>query len=472
MGLYAHVCLSVIVFVLGVRACGFNMEAMPKHRSRTQSYACPSGKHTRHTWSKAIECVARHGYRPDFDEIYEAGRDGVDGDLLTYLFQQRAQERQNAGINEPGVSPSGTAENTENAEGEPDRPDFGRDDPDVMDVDVDNDVEDVQRAEIIQEIYPARQEEVMPAGDESNSISRGGQFTLFPGGRALTVNAFFVILLEIKKFINISNNAFSVILRLFTFLLPPVQADIFPTTFNNCVRYLERSNVISKTRYIYACSHCRKHTWIGDDNLETDWCPICTKDITDKVFRSRDGIKDDSIKLFALYDVRAQIKALFLSKKFSEHVCDHVSRRNTPTGTVKTCYNTKFWQDAEQTFPCLHDQPKHLRVAFMADGVNVFNMKNSSKSTWPFVLEILNLGPEMRGKHENLVTVGMTTGELEQDLMRLLVRCIFREIFVPLWREGVWVTDKCTGERFRCKVMIWESRHDGPALCNVNLTYT
>ncbi len=90
----------------------------------------------------------------------------------------------------------------------------------------------------------------------------------------------------------------------------------------------------------------------------------------------------------------------------------------------------------------------------------------SNRSTWPIILEIQNLPPNIRHKEGNYIIVGMTTGNLKPDLFKVVMEWVVTKLN-GLWREGVWVYDVCAKESFLCKTMVYTSRHDGQALNKV-----
>ena len=81
---------------------------------------------------------------------------------------------------------------------------------------------------------------------------------------------------------------------------------------------------------------------------------------------------------------------------------------------------------------------KNLVLALSTDGFNPY--RNSNRSIWPIVIQILNLPCRLRNQPSLMMMVGIIPGPTKPKSIQCYLKIIVDELLL-LWSNGVSVTD-------------------------------
>lgn len=303
-------------------------------------------------------------------------------------------------------------------------------------------------------------------------LEDGDTIQVLRDGSRLTGNKLITHLLHLQDLFHLSENDTEVLIRFVKYILGVDSEEILPNTYRSCRRRFDRAGFVDRIEYLYLCPDCKLTVWVGSATKKIDYCGKCSTD-TYKSLRCQGDI-DRGVLVFILYDIREQLSTLFLRKSFAKRVRDHVRfRRKRKDAVIQTCFDTDLWRHVETIYNELIEEPRHIRVALATDGVCPFSLQFSKQSVWPILLEVLNLGPDVRRKKENVMLFGITVGSQAYKYPAFhAIQTYLVRILNELWDTGVYVEDcsRPQGDRSRkffCKVMLWCTRHDSPGFAKV-----
>lgn len=268
---------------------------------------------------------------------------------------------------------------------------------------------------------------VQSMGDIRVHLQSGYVLPSIAGGEARTMNEIVARIMDTTVELNTSNEGFGVLMRSHFMDYPKEIQDNVPATFDQVYAQMKNAKVLTDVEYFYLCA-C-KTLFSAGARTRRKRCFRCSRD--------PGNMNDAGRKVFGLFDIPGQVRALFLDRVFREHVEDHTKRRTD--GRMQTIYDGPAW---EQQTRDLGLTSLDLRVVLSTDGVSLFDKTNSKQTTYPIILEIANLSGELRRKEEYVIIVGFTIGKVaeEDEVFQL----IYDEIMMrlnALWRDGVKVVD-------------------------------
>jgi hypothetical protein len=92
-----------------------------------------------------------------------------------------------------------------------------------------------------------------------------------------------------------------------------------------------------------------------------------------------------------------RLKCWFANKMDSELLRWHKEKHKQDAEMIRYPADATQWQNIDSRNPEFTKDPKNIRIVMSTDGMNPF-MNNSTHSTWPIVLMILNLPPWLCNK--------------------------------------------------------------------------
>jgi hypothetical protein len=148
-------------------------------------------------------------------------------------------------------------------------------------------------------------------------------------------------------------------------------------------------------------------------------------------------------------------------------------------------YEGEHWALISERFPQFAENPKYVRLRLVTDGFRLFH-RHSNRSSWPIILEFLNLPPEFRKKFHNILFAGLTLLDKPADAapaqaasegdsealwkpahltFRAINRRLCDEFLVPLYEDGIAVWDAAARKPVRLHGMLVSTAHDSQAGC-------
>jgi hypothetical protein len=112
--------------------------------------------------------------------------------------------------------------------------------------------------------------------------------------------------------------------------------------------------------------------------------------------------------------------------------------------------------------------PRNISIAMSTDGMNPF-MNNSTHSTWPIVLVILNLPPWLCNKQKYIMMSRLIPGPQQHvNDIDTYFRPLVEDLKVLLYNVGVQVWDVHKREYFHLKASLFVTVSDSPAARNLS----
>ncbi|WVZ54153.1 hypothetical protein U9M48_005003 [Paspalum notatum var. saurae] len=106
------------------------------------------------------------------------------------------------------------------------------------------------------------------------------------------------------------------------------------------------------------------------------------------------------------------------------------------------------WQKFDGLYPEFAKDPRNVRFALSADGMNPFGERNSTHSTWPVILTIYNLPTWLCQKRKYTMLCSLIQGPKQPGIDIDVFHEPLMEDKAKLWNDGVEMTDSLTMEDF------------------------
>jgi hypothetical protein len=103
------------------------------------------------------------------------------------------------------------------------------------------------------------------------------------------------------------------------------------------------------------------------------------------------------------------LKHWFTNKKESELLRWHKEKHKQDVGMIKHHVDATQWRNIDSRNSEFTKDPRNIRILMSTDGMNSF-MNNSTHSTWPIVLVILNLPPWLCNKQKYIMMLALIPG--------------------------------------------------------------
>ncbi|KAL0536960.1 hypothetical protein IC582_025923 [Cucumis melo] len=150
-----------------------------------------------------------------------------------------------------------------------------------------------------------------------------------------------------------------------------------------------------------------------------------------------------------------RFKRLFRSIECAENLTWHASER-IEDGKLRHPADSPAWKLVDFKWPDFGSEPRNLRLALSADGVNPHGDMSSKYSCWPIVMVIYNLPPWLCMKRKYMMLSMLISGlkQLGDDIGTYLAPLI--EDLELLWENGVECYDAYREEVFNLRsVLLW-----------------
>ncbi|KAA0058474.1 uncharacterized protein E5676_scaffold606G001730 [Cucumis melo var. makuwa] len=223
-----------------------------------------------------------------------------------------------------------------------------------------------------------------------------------------------------------------------------------PACPNNCCLY--RNEFANATE----CPECGQSRWknVKDRNEER-------KKIPSKV------IWQISSKVIWYFPSIPRFKRIFRSIECAENLTWHASER-IEDGKLRHPADSPAWKLVDFKWPDFGSEPRNLRLALSADGVNPHGDTSSKYSCWPIVTVIYNLPPCLRMKRKYMMLSMLISGPKQpgDDIGTYLAPLI--EDLKLLWENDVECYNAYREEVFNLRSVLLWTINDFPAYDNLS----
>lgn len=174
---------------------------------------------------------------------------------------------------------------------------------------------------------------------------------------------------------------------------------------------------------IDACP-CDEFLYHGPEKSKLTECPReqC------KLSRYRTDMKTHKIprKKMHYFPITPRLLALFRSPKYSR-LMQWAGSHRSEDGWLRYPQDSSAWKRLEALCPFLLRDPRNVVFGLATDGFNPYGHNSASHSTWPFMLVLYNLPPELAIKAQNiLLTIIIPGMELSSHTMKFLVGAVMK----------------------------------------------
>lgn len=186
-------------------------------------------------------------------------------------------------------------------------------------------------------------------------------------------------------------------------------------------------------------------------------CPTC------KASRyKRDKIP---IKYIWYFHVITRFRRLFSNPEDAKNLTWHADTLKSD-GLLKHPADSPQWAAIDHKYPEFGSESRNLRLALSADGMNPH--KSGTHSTWPVLLTIYNLPPQLCMKRKYILLSLLISGPNQpgNDIDVYLAPLI--DDLKILWDSGVTIFDSFRQEHFNLKAMLFCTINDFPAYGNLS----
>jgi hypothetical protein len=173
----------------------------------------------------------------------------------------------------------------------------------------------------------------------------------------------------------------------------------------------EARKVIRKVGFDYvtidACP-CDETLYYGPRNGHLQSCPNEKCGMS----RYRTDVKSSKVprKKMHYFPIAPRLQALFRSQKYSK-LMQWAGNHRSDDGWLRYPQDGTAWKRLEYLCPFLKDNFQNVVFGLATDGFNPFGNNSASHSTWPVILVIYNLPPEIAIRSQHLLLSMIVPGD-------------------------------------------------------------
>nr|BAV56711.1 transposase [Ipomoea nil] len=162
-----------------------------------------------------------------------------------------------------------------------------------------------------------------------------------------------------------------------------------------------------------------------------------------------------------------RFQRMFRSKDISKELTWH-SDNKVCDGYLRHPADAPCWRTVDEMWPDFANEPRNLRLALSADGINPHSVMSSTYSCWPVIMITYNLPPWMCMKRKFMMLSLLISGPKQpgNDIDVYLAPLI--DDLKVLWEEGIEAYDAYRQEKFVLKAVLLWTINDFPAYGNLS----
>ncbi|XP_052295799.1 uncharacterized protein LOC127901832 [Citrus sinensis] len=272
---------------------------------------------------------------------------------------------------------------------------------------------------------------------------------LYPGCNNFKKLSALVKLYNLKVKSGWSDKSFSELLKLLGEMLPD-QNEI-PTSMYEAKKTLNALGM--EYEKIHACPNDCILYW-KDYKVLTS-CPTCGLSRW-KVIKNSEKLKSGvPAKVLWYFPPIPRFTRMFSIKETSKNLTWHAEQSQVD-GYLRHPADTPSWKLIDYTWPAFASEPRNLRLALSADGINPHSSLSSRYSCWPVILVTYNLPPWLCVKRKFMMLTLLISGPKQpgNDIDVYLAPLI--DDLRLLWEVGVDVYDAYRQQSFNLKaILLW-----------------
>ncbi|KAL0556439.1 hypothetical protein IC582_004953 [Cucumis melo] len=203
------------------------------------------------------------------------------------------------------------------------------------------------------------------------------------------------------------------------------------------------------------------------EKIHATECPECGQSRWKNVKDRNEKRKQIPLKVIWYFPPIPRFKRLFRSIEYAKNLTWHASER-IKDGKLRHPADSPAWKLVHFKWPDFGFEPRNLRLALSADGVNPHGDMSSKYSCWPIVMIIYNLPPWLCMKRKYMMLSMLISGPKQpgDDIGTYLAPLI--EDLKLLWENGVECYDAYREEVFNLRSVLLWIIDDFPAYGNLS----
>jgi hypothetical protein len=182
----------------------------------------------------------------------------------------------------------------------------------------------------------------------------------------------------------------------------------------------EARRVIGEVGFDYvtidACP-CDKTLYYGPQNEHLQSCP----NIECGLSRYRSDLKSSKVprKKMHYFPLAPRLQAIFKSPRYAR-LMQWAGNHRSSDGWLRYPQDGTAWKRLEYLCPFLKEDFRNVVFGLATDGFNPFGSNSASHSTWPVILVLYNLPPEVAIKSQHLLLSMIVPGEFQNSESKIL----------------------------------------------------
>ncbi|TXG66340.1 hypothetical protein EZV62_007615 [Acer yangbiense] len=284
---------------------------------------------------------------------------------------------------------------------------------------------------------------------------------LYPGCTKFTKLSALVKLYNLKAKYGFSVKSFSELLSMISNMLP--DGNELPLSLYEAKKTLNALGV--EYEKIHTCpKDCILYRKQYQDAIE---CPKC-KLPRWKVCKNSSQIQNRvPAKVLWYFSPIPRFKRMFQSEEIAKALTWHANEREID-GMMRHPSDSPSWKLVDHTWPEFASDPRNLRLALAADGINPHRSLNSRHSCWPVMMVTYNLPPWLCMKRKFIMLTLLISGPKQpgNDIDVYLEPLI--DDLKTLWEDGIETYDAYQKETFKLRCVLLWTINDFPAYGNLS----
>ncbi|XP_024172237.1 uncharacterized protein LOC112178311 [Rosa chinensis] len=311
------------------------------------------------------------------------------------------------------------------------------------------------------EMVEAARDEYVSNPEAFEKLLEDAEKPIYPGCVKFTKLSTLVRLYNLKAQGGWPNKSFSALLKFLGELLP--QMNEMPSTLYAAKKTL--GSLGMEYEKIHACPNdCILYR---KEYSEASVCPSCGVSRW-KVSKNSNEVQKKQIpaKVMWYFPPIPRFRRMFRNRDTAKNLIWHATEREED-GKLRHPADSPSWKLVDHMWPDFGDDPRNLRLAISADGINPHGCLSSRYSCWPVLMVTYNLPPWMCLKRKFIMLTMLISGPKQpgNDIDVYLAPLV--DDLKTLWDVGVKAYDAYTQETFMLKAILLWTINDFPAYGNL-----
>lgn len=297
--------------------------------------------------------------------------------------------------------------------------------------------------------------------NEFRKMLEDAEKPLYPGCSDNTKLSALVTAFNFKARHQLSNTAFGELLKIFGQLLP--NKNEMPSSLYEASKTMDTLGM--EYEKIHACpSDCILYRKEYKDETT---CPTCKRSrwkLKKNSTEVREGVPAKVVWYFPLIP---RFLRMYQLPETAKNLTWHANERESD-GKLRHPADSPSWKLVDHMWPDFGAEPRNLRLAISADGINPHSSLSSQYSCWPVVMVNYNLPPWLCMKKKFMMLTLLISGPQQpgNDIDVFLAPLI--DDLKLLWDVGVEAYDAYRQQHFNLRVVLLWTINDFPAFGNLS----